>query len=138
MRRWSPPCEVIAESGIDGLIATNTTLDRSAVAGPSPTPARAAASAARRCSRARQPGAHQLSPRRPRRRLRTIIGLGGISPRRGRGGQKRALGADLVQIYTGFIYHGPALVHACARALAAARSERACRLSFFAMSTWHR
>jgi dihydroorotate dehydrogenase len=27
-------------------------------------------------------------------------------------------GADLVQLYTGFIYHGPALIDGCARALA--------------------
>ena len=26
-------------------------------------------------------------------------------------------GADLVQLYTGFIYEGPKLVHACAAAL---------------------
>jgi dihydroorotate dehydrogenase len=32
---------------------------------------------------------------------------------------KRAAGADLVQLYTGFVYQGPALVTACARALAA-------------------
>ena len=30
---------------------------------------------------------------------------------------KRAAGADLVQIYTGLIYRGPALVGECARAL---------------------
>jgi len=30
-------------------------------------------------------------------------------------------GADLVQLYTGFIYRGPALVSEAARALAAAR-----------------
>ena len=33
---------------------------------------------------------------------------------------KRAAGADLVQIYTGFIYKGPALVTESARALAGA------------------
>ena len=31
-------------------------------------------------------------------------------------------GADLVQIYTGFIYGGPSLVTEAARAMAAARS----------------
>jgi dihydroorotate dehydrogenase len=33
---------------------------------------------------------------------------------------KREAGADLVQIYTGFIYKGPALVTQAARALAGA------------------
>ena len=32
---------------------------------------------------------------------------------------KRAAGADLVQLYTGFIYQGPELVTRAARALAA-------------------
>jgi dihydroorotate dehydrogenase len=33
---------------------------------------------------------------------------------------KLAAGADLVQLYTGLIYRGPALVSECARALKAA------------------
>ena len=46
-----------------------------------------------------------------------IIGVGGVMS----GGDARAkmlAGADLVQIYTGFIYQGPALVSDAARALA--------------------
>jgi len=34
---------------------------------------------------------------------------------------KIAAGADLIQLYTGFIYHGPALVRDSARAIAEAR-----------------
>ena len=46
-----------------------------------------------------------------------IIGVGGVmSAADARA--KRAAGADLVQIYTGFIYQGPTLVTAAARALA--------------------
>ena len=46
-----------------------------------------------------------------------IIGVGGVtSP--GDAIAKREAGADIVQIYTGFIYQGPALVAAAARALA--------------------
>jgi dihydroorotate dehydrogenase len=48
-----------------------------------------------------------------------IIGVGGVMS----GADavaKRAAGADLVQVYTGFIYRGPALVGEAARALAAA------------------
>jgi dihydroorotate dehydrogenase len=46
-----------------------------------------------------------------------IIGVGGVLS----GDDARAklqAGADLVQIYTGLIYKGPALVNECARALA--------------------
>ncbi|MBC7939689.1 MAG: hypothetical protein H7Z19_07995 [Chitinophagaceae bacterium] len=49
-----------------------------------------------------------------------IIGVGGVM-----GGDdaraKRQAGADLVQIYTGLIYRGPALVAEVARALASLR-----------------
>ena len=45
-----------------------------------------------------------------------IIGVGGVlSGADARA--KRAAGADLVQIYTGFIYRGPELVSEAARAL---------------------
>jgi len=48
-----------------------------------------------------------------------IIGVGGVmSGADARA--KREAGADLVQIYTGFIYKGPALVTQAARALAGA------------------
>jgi dihydroorotate dehydrogenase len=54
-----------------------------------------------------------LPPRYP------IIGVGGIlSGDDARA--KLAAGADLVQLYTGLIYRGPALVSECARALKAA------------------
>ncbi|MFT7560996.1 MAG: dihydroorotate dehydrogenase [Flavobacteriales bacterium] len=45
-----------------------------------------------------------------------IIGVGGISTAED-GETKMSLGADLVQIYTGFIYHGPGLVRRLAEAL---------------------
>jgi dihydroorotate dehydrogenase len=46
-----------------------------------------------------------------------IIGVGGVlSAADARA--KIAAGADLVQIYTGFIYRGPDLIHDAARALA--------------------
>jgi len=47
---------------------------------------------------------------------RPIVGVGGVLS----GADARAklsAGADLVQIYTGLIYKGPALVSECARAL---------------------
>ncbi|AKS42448.1 quinone-dependent dihydroorotate dehydrogenase [Wenzhouxiangella marina] len=107
--------EVIGQSGIDGLIATNTTLDRASVAGHrhadesgglSGGPVRDLADRALALAR------EQLGPDFP------IIGLGGIT-RGEHAAHKRELGADLVQVYTGFIYHGPALIRDCVRSWAA-------------------
>jgi dihydroorotate dehydrogenase len=104
--------EVIAASGIDGLIATNTTLDRTAVAGHrhageagglSGAPVRPLAD--RTLATARR----TLGPDFP------IIGLGGITSGEDAAAKRRA-GADLVQIYTGFIYRGPELIAECIRA----------------------
>lgn len=112
---------VIADSGVDGLIATNTSIDHEPVAGTpyadeagglSGAPIRPRADHV--LERARQ----ALGPDFP------IIGLGGIT-RGADAAEKRRLGADLVQLYTGFIYHGPALVSDCVRAMAAmARSRK--------------
>lgn len=99
---------------VDGVIATNTTLARDAVIG-------------RRHSR--ESGGLSGAPLAARSnaviaQLRAL--LGATFPIIGVGGvmsgadavAKRQAGADLVQIYTGFIYKGPALVTDSARALA--------------------
>ncbi len=101
------------ESGIDGLIATNTTITRPGL----PTSGVAA-----------ETGGLSGAPLRPLaedtlRRLRArvgtdfpLIGVGGIMS--GADAMaRRAAGADLVQVYSGFIYRGPALIAECARAL---------------------
>ena len=100
---------------VDGVIATNTTLARDAVArlphgnevgGLSGAPLLEASNRVVAALR----GA--LGPAFP------IIGVGGVmSAADARA--KRDAGADLVQIYTGFIYRGPALVGEVARAMAA-------------------
>ena len=114
------PLEQLAElaaaaraSGVDGLIATNTTLSRQGVendphgaeaGGLSGAPLRARAESVLRSLR------QQVGPDFP------LIGVGGImSPADARA--RRAAGADLVQVYSGFVYAGPAFVTACARAL---------------------
>jgi dihydroorotate dehydrogenase len=48
-----------------------------------------------------------------------IIGVGGVASGED-AAAKLAAGADLVQLYTGFIYRGPALVPEAARAAAGA------------------
>ncbi len=100
-------------AGIDGVIATNTTIARSGVeqeplsaeaGGLSGAPLHARSLEVLRCIRAQAGDAL------------TVIGVGGIDSG-GRARAARAAGADLVQIYTGFIYRGPALVREIARDL---------------------
>ena len=102
--------------GIDGVIATNTTVARDAVqglahaeeaGGLSGKPVSEASNRVIRRLRA------ALGPRFP------IIGVGGVMSAAD-AVAKREAGADLVQIYTGLIYQGPALVARAAQALAAA------------------
>jgi len=105
---------------MDGVVATNTTLARDAVAhlphgneagGLSGAPLLAASN--RVVARLRA----TLGAGFP------IIGVGGVTTP-GDAIAKRSAGADIVQIYTGFIYHGPGLVSGAARALAAARPSK--------------
>ena len=102
---------------IDGLIATNTTIARDAVAnlphatetgGLSGAPVFAASN--RVITQLRQ----ALGPGYP------IIGVGGVLSAADAQAKVTA-GADLVQVYTGFIYQGPPLIAAAARALARQR-----------------
>lgn len=104
----------IRANGIDGVIATNTSADRAAVAdcrhgdetgGLSGAPLTAPATAILRALTEHLGGAVP------------VIGAGGIM----RGADaidRREAGADLVQFYTGLIYRGPALVREVTRALA--------------------
>ncbi|MCF7674399.1 MAG: quinone-dependent dihydroorotate dehydrogenase [Akkermansiaceae bacterium] len=104
---------VFLNGGLDGLIATNTTLDRELVAGH---------------PRANEPGGLSGRPqfRKSTEVLRAfashlggnipIIGVGGISSLED-AREKLKAGATLVQIYTAFIYQGPALVRRLARQL---------------------
>ena len=99
--------------GMDGVIATNTTIRRDAVqglahaqetGGLSGAPVREASNQVIRQLRA------ALGSRFP------IIGVGGIMTAEDAIGKIRA-GADVVQIYTGLIYEGPALVNRVAHGL---------------------
>ncbi len=112
-------CAVVAEVGLDGVVATNTTIGRSGLQTPA--------------ARVEAIGAGGLSgaPLRARAlevvgRVRaalpkaTVIGVGGVE----RGEHARALldaGADLVQLYTGFVYRGPLTAWHVGRELAAYR-----------------
>lgn len=106
----------IATSEIDAVIATNTTIVRDAVIGLPHAEEQGGLSggpvfeASNRVIRALRCHLPELP----------IIGVGGVDS----GVAARAkleAGADLVQLYTGFIYCGPALVGECATALKAYR-----------------
>jgi dihydroorotate dehydrogenase len=101
--------DVLRAAGIDGVICTNTTIDRSAVAGDphgqesgglSGKPLFARSTGVLRGMRAR------LGADIP------IVGVGGILDGSD-AVEKLDAGANLVQLYSGLIYRGPALVGEC-------------------------
>ncbi|MGI9134760.1 MAG: quinone-dependent dihydroorotate dehydrogenase [Rhodoferax sp.] len=99
--------------GMDGVVATNTTLARDAVQGlPHSEEAGGLSGAPLRAASNRVIAQLRvaLGPRFP------IIGVGGVMQAQDAVEKIRA-GADLVQIYTGLIYAGPALVSAAAQAI---------------------
>jgi dihydroorotate dehydrogenase len=98
---------------IDAVIATNTTVERSAVQGHAHANEAGGLSGApvREASNRVIAGLRKaLGKRYP------IIGVGGIMSSQDAEAKIEA-GANLVQLYTGLIYRGPALVGQCARAL---------------------
>jgi len=101
--------EIVNETGIDGVIATNTTITRKGLATPAP--------------KIQEMGPGGLSGQPIKKRATqvirylhqksagqiTIIGVGGIaSPEDAR--EKLEAGAHLIQIYTGMVYEGPDLI----------------------------
>ncbi|RUO38332.1 dihydroorotate dehydrogenase (quinone) [Aliidiomarina shirensis] len=98
--------QAIASYEIDGVIATNTTLDRSAVSND--------ANANEAGGLSGQPLTEKSTQvitwlREALPASIPIIGAGGIGSAE-QAKAKLAAGAQLVQIYTGFIYQGPALI----------------------------
>ena len=99
---------------IDGVVATNTTIARDAVKGL-PHADEAGGLSGAPVAEASNRVIAQL--RKALGKTYPIIGVGGVLS----GADalaKIAAGADLVQLYTGFIYRGPALIAEAARALA--------------------
>ena len=104
---------VLSDLEVDGVIATNTTITRIPVE-DSPL--------------AKEPGGLSGEPLMNKstavlRRLRTrlhdaipLVGVGGIM-QAADAAQKAAAGASLVQLYTGLIYRGPALIDECVDAI---------------------
>jgi dihydroorotate dehydrogenase len=112
-------CRVLSDLSVDGVIATNTTVDRSVVhahrhagqaGGLSGAPLMAQSTLVLRRMRARLPDSIP------------IIGVGGITS----GADavaKMSAGAALTQLYTGLIYQGPSLVYDCVEAIRRRREQ---------------
>lgn len=104
---------VFLDGGLDGLIATNTTLAREPVAGH-PRAGEAGGLSGRpltaRSTEIIRAFAGEFGGRIP------IIGVGGISCAAD-AVEKIKAGASLVQIYSAFIFQGPRLIRDCAAAL---------------------
>lgn len=102
-------CAVVRESGIQGVVATNTTIAREGLRTPkdevdamgaggvSGAPVRRRSTEVVRYLRARLPKPFVL------------IGVGGIDSAEA-ALEKLEAGADLVQVYTGLVYEGPSLL----------------------------
>ena len=106
--------DIIVSNGIDGIIATNTTNDRTGVekqpmadetGGLSGAPLQDRATASLKIIR--QTVGEDLA----------LIASGGVTDKES-ALEKIAAGANLVQLYTGLIYEGPALIHAITKEMA--------------------
>jgi dihydroorotate dehydrogenase len=109
--------KVAVDFGLTGLVATNTTLSRKEMprdpgqsGGLSGRPLKKRADAVLKFLRSQAP--HDM----------VFIGAGGVTQAND-AVVKRRTGADLVQLYTGFVYGGPELVQECARALAQTKPQ---------------
>jgi dihydroorotate dehydrogenase len=107
---------------IDGVIATNTTVERPGIASDEPHRAETGGLSG--------PPLHPLATRTVATlrdllgRQFPIIGVGGIDSA-ATALAMRAAGANLIQLYTGLVYRGPGLVGSCVRALAASHASDA-------------
>ncbi|SDK10140.1 quinone-dependent dihydroorotate dehydrogenase [Pseudomonas indica] len=107
--------EALRDAGMDAVIATNTTLGREGVQGMLHADEAGGLSGAPvrdKSTHTVRVLADALGGRLP------IIAVGGITEGR-HAAEKIAAGASLVQIYSGFIYKGPALIREAVDAIAA-------------------
>jgi dihydroorotate dehydrogenase len=104
--------EATLAAGLDGIVATNTTVSRDGIGGPSAGEIGGLSGEPLRCRATEIVRwlAKETADRVP------IVGVGGIS-RPEHALEKLDAGATLVQLYTGLIYAGPALPGRICRAL---------------------
>ncbi len=110
--------DVSLSARIDGLVCTNTTIDRRAI-GSAPRAQEAGGLSGKplfeKATAVLRGMSKRLGGRVP------LVGVGGILDGTD-AAAKFAAGANLVQFYTGMIYRGPALIGACVEALRAQRT----------------
>ncbi|WP_341663204.1 quinone-dependent dihydroorotate dehydrogenase [Vibrio sp.] len=99
-------CDSLIKNNIDGVIATNTTLDRSIVEGMKH--ANEVGGLSGRPVQLRSTEVVRLLHQKLKDQI-PVIGVGGVDSYVA-AKEKMMAGAQLVQVYSGFIYHGPALV----------------------------
>ena len=99
-------CDSLIKNNIDGVIATNTTLDRSIVEGMKH--ANEVGGLSGRPVQLRSTEVVRLLHQKLKDQI-PVIGVGGIDSYVA-AKEKMMAGAQLVQVYSGFIYHGPSLV----------------------------
>ena len=105
----------LLEAGMDAVIATNTTLSREGVEGLEHCDEAGGLSGApvrEKSTHTVKVLASELAGRMP------IIAVGGITEGK-HAAEKIAAGASLVQLYSGFVYKGPALIRESVDAIAA-------------------
>jgi dihydroorotate dehydrogenase len=99
--------EIVMQTGIAGVIATNTTIDRNGLYTPEKIASETGGLSGKPLTVRSTEVIRYLSEKSGK--AFPIIGVGGIhSPQDAK--DKLEAGASLVQLYTGFIYEGPAIV----------------------------
>lgn len=104
---------VLGASGVDAVIATNTTVSRPPDLRDSAQAGESGGLSGRPLCRLAESQLAQLRAQLDRRVA--IIGVGGIHDEAS-AVRRYAAGADLLQVYTGFVYRGPALLREAVRA----------------------
>jgi dihydroorotate dehydrogenase len=99
--------EIVAETKIDGLIATNTTISREGLISPEKVVKEAGGLSGRPLTHRSTEVIRYLAEKS--NHAFPIIGAGGIHSAEDAIDKLNA-GASLIQLYTGFIYEGPALI----------------------------
>lgn len=113
--------EAVEQTGIQGLIVGNTTILRDGLMTPKPVTDNIGAGGLSG-KPLQKKSDEMIKEIRSRNRKIPIIGSGGVfTPEDAL--QKMEAGADLIQVYTGFIYEGPGIVKAINRELSVRESK---------------
>lgn len=99
--------EIVQETGIAGIIATNTTLSRDGLYSPEQLKSQAGGLSGRPLTNRSTEVIRYLSEKS--NKSFPIIGVGGVHTAND-AIEKLKAGASLIQVYTGFIYEGPSIV----------------------------